>query len=212
MDTTIRIAHIDSRYRHRARFVHRLSSDNIYIAPFDDPDDLLSSQSDHHLIMIEYNALFADTLIRLEESGCEIPVVAYQESPEINSIVSAVRHGADDFIDISDPSCVHARLARISDEIDKRSNDENRFKRHKGASSYGLSARENDVMGLVAQGYTSKHIARILNISHRTVDAHRAKILKKLSAPRITNAVSKIALTGLNSFKRVEPVLSKGFQ
>ncbi|HVY44123.1 MAG TPA: response regulator transcription factor [Hyphomicrobiaceae bacterium] len=43
-----------------------------------------------------------------------------------------------------------------------------------------LTARERAVVQLVADGYTSKEIANILNISFKTVETHRATIMRKL--------------------------------
>ena len=43
-----------------------------------------------------------------------------------------------------------------------------------------LSDREEEVTKLVAESHTSEEIARILNISPRTVDRHRENILAKL--------------------------------
>ncbi|BDT67956.1 transcriptional regulatory protein LnrK [Comamonadaceae bacterium OS-1] len=42
-----------------------------------------------------------------------------------------------------------------------------------------LTAREAEVLALVAQGLTSKEIARVLAIDFRTVDAHRANIRQR---------------------------------
>jgi two-component system nitrate/nitrite response regulator NarL len=42
-----------------------------------------------------------------------------------------------------------------------------------------LTARETEVLALVAQGLTSKEIARTLAIDSRTVDAHRANIRQR---------------------------------
>jgi FixJ family two-component response regulator len=43
-----------------------------------------------------------------------------------------------------------------------------------------LTARERQVAQLVAQGHSSKELARKLNLSKNTVDNHRAHILEKL--------------------------------
>ncbi|WP_327634608.1 response regulator transcription factor [Kribbella sp. NBC_00482] len=43
-----------------------------------------------------------------------------------------------------------------------------------------LTAREDEVVKLIAEGHSSKEIARILTISHKTVERHRANILQKL--------------------------------
>ena len=43
-----------------------------------------------------------------------------------------------------------------------------------------LTAREQEVVKLVAEGYTNKQIAQALVISEKTVERHRANILEKL--------------------------------
>jgi len=43
-----------------------------------------------------------------------------------------------------------------------------------------LSAREQEVLKLVAEGYSTKRIAETLVISEKTVERHRANILEKL--------------------------------
>jgi DNA-binding NarL/FixJ family response regulator len=47
-------------------------------------------------------------------------------------------------------------------------------------TSSKLSPREREVLQLIAEGYTNKEIAKILNISIKTVQAHRANMMKKL--------------------------------
>lgn len=49
-----------------------------------------------------------------------------------------------------------------------------------GGSTAPLSAREREVVCLMAQGKSSKEIARILTISTGTVDTHRKRLMKKL--------------------------------
>ncbi|HEV56599.1 MAG TPA: response regulator transcription factor [Phycisphaerales bacterium] len=44
----------------------------------------------------------------------------------------------------------------------------------------GLTSREIEVLQLVAEGRTTKEIARILNVSVKTVDSHREHIMDKL--------------------------------
>jgi len=44
----------------------------------------------------------------------------------------------------------------------------------------GLSPREREVLQLIAEGHTNKQIAEILNISIKTVQAHRTSLMQKL--------------------------------
>lgn len=43
-----------------------------------------------------------------------------------------------------------------------------------------LTARETDVLKLIAEGYKNKQIAELLGISVKTVERHRANLMKKL--------------------------------
>ena len=49
-----------------------------------------------------------------------------------------------------------------------------------GDSYETLTAREREVLQLVAEGYSSTRIARRLSISVRTAEAHRANVMRKL--------------------------------
>lgn len=44
-----------------------------------------------------------------------------------------------------------------------------------------LTPRENEVLELIAQGYTNRQVANKLTISVRTVESHRANLMDKLS-------------------------------
>ena len=60
-----------------------------------------------------------------------------------------------------------------------------------------LTARERDVLRLVADGLPGKQIARALGISERTVKFHTASVLRKLGADNRAQAVAVAAQRGL---------------
>lgn len=47
-------------------------------------------------------------------------------------------------------------------------------------NSSNLTAREREVLQLIAEGYTNKQIAEILNLSIKTIQSHRANLMNKL--------------------------------
>jgi DNA-binding CsgD family transcriptional regulator len=56
-----------------------------------------------------------------------------------------------------------------------------------------LTPRERVVLAQLVRGATSKEAARALNISPRTVEFHRANIMKKLGARNLVELVSKVS-------------------
>jgi DNA-binding NarL/FixJ family response regulator len=57
-----------------------------------------------------------------------------------------------------------------------------------------LSQREMEVAGMVKEGYSSKDISATMNITHKTVEAHRYNILKKLNLRNTAALVNLINL------------------
>ena len=53
----------------------------------------------------------------------------------------------------------------------------------------GLSPREKEVMKLIAEGYTSVEIGKLLFISDKTVEKHREKLMKKLNVRNLAGLV-----------------------
>ena len=60
-----------------------------------------------------------------------------------------------------------------------------------------LSAREQEVLRLVAKGLTSKAIAKQLVLSPKTVDHHLSSILNKLGVENRAHAVATAVRDGL---------------
>ncbi|HEX8016245.1 MAG TPA: response regulator transcription factor [Flavobacterium sp.] len=60
-----------------------------------------------------------------------------------------------------------------------------------------LSNKETEVLGLIAKGFTTKEIAAKLFVSSRTIETHRANILKKLEVKNTAELVKKAAKMNL---------------
>lgn len=56
-----------------------------------------------------------------------------------------------------------------------------------------LTSREREIAQLLIEGKTSKQIARVLEVSPRTIDAHRVRLLRKLKVNTATEMVSRLA-------------------
>ena len=70
-----------------------------------------------------------------------------------------------------------------------------------GIYNSNLTSREKEVLQLIAEGATSKEIGGKLSISHKTAEAHRENIKKKLDIHTLAGLVRYAIGTGL-----VEPM------
>lgn len=60
-----------------------------------------------------------------------------------------------------------------------------------------ITAREREVLELMANGHSNQAIGERLSISVKTVEAHRARLFKKLGASNVADAVLLAIRTGL---------------
>lgn len=65
------------------------------------------------------------------------------------------------------------------------------------AASVQITARERQVLELMANGYSNQAIGEKLSISVKTVEAHRARLFKKLGASNVADAVLLAIRVGL---------------
>lgn len=59
-----------------------------------------------------------------------------------------------------------------------------------------LTRREREVYSLLGEGQTSKEIARTLNLSYRTVEVHRGRLLKKMGVNNTASLFSSLGDIG----------------
>jgi FixJ family two-component response regulator len=121
----------------------------------------------------------------LNRRGDPIPVIFVTAFGETSSAVQAMRAGALDFLE--KPCRERELLHRIEEAIELDAARRRRDRAHAELDRrFGtLSPREREVLDHVMCGEHSKQIAGELEISARTVDVHRANIMRKLGAHSI---------------------------
>jgi DNA-binding NarL/FixJ family response regulator len=65
------------------------------------------------------------------------------------------------------------------------------------APHFTLSTRERMVLKLIAEGYKNREIGEILSISPKTVEKHRASVMKKLDVHNVSGLVSYALTHGI---------------
>ena len=60
-----------------------------------------------------------------------------------------------------------------------------------------LTPRQREVLTLIAEGYSTKDIARTLGISVKTVETHRAQLMERLGIHDVASLVRYAIRTGI---------------
>ena len=123
-----------------------------------------------------------------------LPIVFITGHGDVPMAVSTMKKGAVDFLEKpfneADLREIVARM--LQDAHDRVS--QARAKRDQEAVLSRLTAREQQVLERIVAGRLNKQIAGDLNISIKTVEAHRANIMEKLEVTTVADLM-KIALT-----------------
>lgn len=126
---------------------------------------------------------------KLQERDVDLPVIMVTAYGDVPMAVRAMKSGAVDFFEkpFSDQVLLdHIQQAIQQNVQNKRNRAEHvRIK----ALMNQLTPREREVMELVVNGLSSKQIAAELNVSFKTIEAHRAKIMKKMQAKSVPNLI-----------------------
>lgn len=133
----------------------------------------------------------------LAARGIRIPIIFISAHGDIPMSVKAIKAGAVDFLE--KPFRRAALLDRIQEALaqDAAAREDEAKRAAMTARAARLTAREQEVLALVVAGRSSKEIARQLNVSHRTVETYRVRIMEKLDADSLSDLVAKAVAYGL---------------
>jgi DNA-binding NarL/FixJ family response regulator len=151
------------------------------------------------ITMPELNGLEAARQIRREMPSVEVLILTMHDSDAL--IAAALEAGARGCVLKSDS----ARLliaavesvaqgkpffaGKVAEVVMRRSMKDEVDEEDTVAFNHRLSAREREVIQLVAEGRTNKEIATELGVSVKTVDAHRTNIMRRLNAHSVAELV-----------------------
>lgn len=122
----------------------------------------------------------------------ELPVVFVSAHGDIRLAVEAMRLGAADFIEkpFRDQDVIDSVQRCI--DLDCERHDRLRNLHAVRDRLYTLTDREQRVLESIVRGEQNKGIAAALNVSTRTIESHRAHIMKKMQAPCLATLVEMI--------------------
>ncbi len=134
-----------------------------------------------------------ELLEKLYKDGHRFPAIMITGNADVSMAVEAMKAGALDFIE--KPIGREELVASIDRalELSEDSSKLTQLREEAVAHLAGLTPRQRDVMERVLAGEPSKNIATDLKISQRTVENHRAAIMKRTGS-RSLPALARLAL------------------
>ncbi|AXT73202.1 response regulator transcription factor [Vibrio natriegens] len=132
----------------------------------------------------------------MRRRGIKLPVIFVSGHADVPIVVRAFKSGAVDFIE--KPYNDQLLLDSVQDSLQSepsviRSNAQQLIEEKLNS----LTPREQDVFLPLIQGYTSREIAEQLEISIKTVDLYRSRIMKRLEANNLPELVGMAIVAGV---------------
>jgi DNA-binding NarL/FixJ family response regulator len=157
--------------------------------------------------MPELNGFEATRQILAKQPKVEILALSMHESQQmVNEVLDAGARGyvlksaaGSDLVAAVEALCRHdyffsARLGAVAKNVDQVASDRPR-KRPKNPGA--LTRREREILQLLAEGCANKLVGSRLEISVKTVETHRARIMRKLKADSVVDVVRYAIRNGL---------------
>jgi two-component system CheB/CheR fusion protein len=139
-----------------------------------------------------------ELLRRLRVAGRKLPVIMITGNSDVPMAIQAMKAGAIDFIE--KPVHRDELLTSIERALEQSRDSSKASAWREDAAGHlsGLTTRQRQIMEMVLAGHPSKNIAADLGISQRTVENHRASIMKK-SGSKSLPALARLAIAATGS-------------
>ncbi|EQM70243.1 response regulator transcription factor [Pseudomonas solani] len=129
--------------------------------------------------------------------GIELPVIFVSGHADVPIVVRAFKAGARDFIEkpYNEQLLLDSVQQALSSSERKRSHGDGQSELQERLAS--LTPRERDVFLPLVRGYTNREVAEQLDISIKTVDLYRARVMKRMQAERLADLVGMAIVADL---------------
>ncbi len=122
----------------------------------------------------------------------QLPVIVITAHADVPIAVRAMKAHAVDFLQkpFQREELLERILAAIRIDAERRQDEAER--RTASERIAALTTREREVMELLTQGLANKQIAHALDLGEKTIETHRAKLMKKLGVRSVANLVRMV--------------------
>ncbi|MBK7355948.1 MAG: response regulator [Propionivibrio sp.] len=138
-----------------------------------------------------------DLIEALRERGCHLPAIVISAHGDVKLAVRALKAGASDFVE--KPFNDQDLLDAVNSTINRPpvSGWTQALSGDMAARVAQITSRELAVLKQIVAGQSNKQIARDLDLSPRTVEAHRARVMQKMQAGSVAELVSLALRAGI---------------
>jgi FixJ family two-component response regulator len=199
-DSAVFIVDDDSTFRASLRWL--LEAEGMFVETFESGEEFLERFKEDRdgclLLDVKMAGMSGiDVQAALKRRGVELPVIIITGHGDVPLAVKAMKAGAVEFIEKPFESKPLIRAIRSAleqqDRMRVRVAERTEAKRRIGR----LTDRELEVLRLLVNGMLNKQVAAQLGISPRTVETHRANIMRKTRTENLPELVRLALLADL---------------
>jgi two-component system, LuxR family, response regulator FixJ len=130
----------------------------------------------------------------LRERNARVPIIFLTGRADVSVATTGMRAGAVDMLEKPfEPELLFERL-REALELDRQHRAEQLAWKEINARIETLTARERQVLDHIVAGHANKMVALLLDTSPRTVEVHRARIMRKMKVESLADLVRLVLL------------------
>ena len=128
-----------------------------------------------------------------------LPIIFLTGHGDVPTSVRAIKAGAVEFFEKPVAGEQLVAAVRNAMALEARQHEDQALRAAARARYAKLTAREREIMALAVAGLSNKEIGRRLGVSHRTVEIHRSRAMRKMRAATLLELAHAAELCGIPS-------------
>jgi len=125
----------------------------------------------------------------MHQRHIELPIVVFTAHGDVATARAALKNGAFDFLEKPVDEAMLLDVLRNALRVDRERRTASSSRSASDARLERLTAREREILALLAAGHQNREIATQLGISPRTVEVHKARIMEKLECHSLAELI-----------------------
>ena len=199
MRKTIHLVDDDAAVRHALGTF--LASEGYTVKDYDCAETFLQSKGIDSGILVLDQRMTGMTGLELQQElkkrKVHLPIIFITGHGNVALSVMAMKAGAMDFIE--KPFSNEVLLSNVQQAFRRLESQQKELRRKTAIMECykTLTPREREILAFIVEGISNKDLAERLQISNRTIEVHRSRIMRKMQAENLPDLVRMAALCGI---------------